>query len=101
VVAVAEALPEPVWPRAGSAWVRLGDLAGERGDFPEAESAYRVACEADPLDALAYQLHGEVLQKLGRREEGRRAKEMARLLPSGLVGRRAWLAGQYRLRGLE
>jgi tetratricopeptide (TPR) repeat protein len=60
--------------------LKLGDLAASEQDWSAAESSYAQAISAAPSDPLPLFLHGIVLTKLDRAEEGQRRMRLAELV---------------------
>jgi tetratricopeptide (TPR) repeat protein len=81
------------------AWLLLGDRHAARKDWERAAVAYRRAWEKDPRRPLPLYLHGDALARLGRAEEGAKARADAHWLPLGDELARNAFAAELRRRG--
>ena len=84
---------------SSAAAIKSGDLAAGDDDWAAAETWYRKAADAVDSDALALFLHGRVLLKLDRKQEGEERQKLAALVP--LTPEARWpLASGLQERGL-
>ncbi len=80
-------------------WLRLGDFLATRKEYVAAANAYEQSAALDPAGPLAAYLHGRMLEKSGRADEGRQIVEHAGWLPLGNTILRADLAADLARRG--
>ena len=72
-------------PRSASAWVALGSVYRDRGQWEESEDAYRRGIEIDPQNAEAHQQYAEMLGQVGRIDESVRSADRAVALDPALI----------------
>src|SRR5439155_2448583 len=79
--------------------LRLGDFLAAHKDYAAAAAAYEESAKLAPAGPLAVYLHGRMLEKAGRVEEGRQQIEHAHWLPLGNTALRADVAADLAKRG--
>jgi tetratricopeptide (TPR) repeat protein len=87
--------------KSGDLYVRRGDLAAEKKDWPRAADCYERGWQKDRLKALPLYLQGWALQRGGRVAAGRERIELAHLLPLGDESQRLELMKGLTSRGLD
>jgi tetratricopeptide (TPR) repeat protein len=82
-----------------AATMKLADLYAKQKDYERAAKEYEQAWNRDSSKAIALYLRGQMRQKAGQVESGRRDCERARLVPLGDAQARMDLADALRQRG--
>ena len=67
----------------GEYWTFLGDCYIKAGQYPAAVDAYKKATVLTPADARPHQSMAQAFQLMGRFDESRAAKEVAKVLEGG------------------